>query len=49
MAAALLETGGNCRALDSRARPLKVISCLGCTMLLAMHDSLLIDRLRNHG
>jgi hypothetical protein len=52
MAAALLETGGNCRVLDCRGRPVpyqswQVLSCFGCTMLLPMHDSLLIDR--NHG
>jgi hypothetical protein len=55
-AATLLEADGNRRVLDRRGRPvtyhfwhIQVLGCFGCTMLLAVHNSLLIDRSRNHG
>jgi hypothetical protein len=55
-AASLLETDGNHRVLGRRGRPvpyqswhIEVLSRFGCTMLSLVHDSLLIDRSRNHG
>jgi hypothetical protein len=55
-AASLLETDGNHRVLDRRGRPvpyqswhIEVLSRFGCTMLSLVHDSVLIDRSRNHG
>jgi hypothetical protein len=55
-AASLLETDGNHRVLDRRGRPvpyqswhIEVLRSFGGTMLSPVHDSLLIDRSRNHG
>jgi hypothetical protein len=55
-AASLLETDGDHRVLDRRGRPvpyqswhIEVLRSFGGTMLSPVHDSLLIDRSRNHG
>jgi hypothetical protein len=55
-AASLLKTDGNHRVLDRRGCPvpyqswhIEELSRFGCTMLSLVHDSLLIDRSRNHG